>query len=59
MLGGGCPGNFSHPMGAGEFVAMRRKIKDAGAVATLTDWAMKPKETSGFVALVGGCRPVS
>jgi len=30
----------------------RRKIKDAGAVATLTDWAMKPKETPGFVALV-------
>ena len=34
-------------------MATRRKIKDAGALATLTDWAMKPKETQGFVALVG------
>lgn len=30
----------------------RRKIRNAGAVATLTDWAMKPKATEGFTALV-------
>jgi hypothetical protein len=31
----------------------RRKIKNAGAVATLSDWALKPDVTPGFVALVG------
>lgn len=30
----------------------RRKIRDAGAVATLSDWAMKPEVTPGFIALV-------
>lgn len=30
----------------------RRKIRDAGAVATLSGWALKPKATDGFTALV-------
>jgi hypothetical protein len=32
----------------------RRKIADVGAVATLSDWALKPDVTVGFVALVEG-----
>jgi len=30
----------------------RRKISNVGAVATLSDWALKPDVTPGFVALV-------
>ena len=30
----------------------RRKIADAGAIATLSDWALKPDVTPGFLALV-------
>jgi hypothetical protein len=32
----------------------RRKIANAGAVATLSDWALKPNVTPGFIALVEG-----
>lgn len=32
----------------------RRKIANSGAVATLSDWALKPDVTPGFVALVEG-----
>jgi len=30
----------------------RRKIKEAGAIATLSDWALKPDVTPGFISLV-------
>lgn len=33
----------------------RRKIRDDGAVATLSGWALKPKVTEGFTALVAAC----
>ncbi|WP_312950486.1 hypothetical protein [Agrobacterium sp.] len=32
----------------------RRKIANAGAVATLSDWALNPNVTPGFAALVEG-----
>lgn len=30
----------------------RRKIRDKGTIATLTDWALSPKVTPGFLALI-------
>lgn len=30
----------------------RRKIRETGAIKTLSDWALSPKETEGFVALI-------